>query len=164
MQRLFCFLLLLLFLMTPALAEETAPAVLESEIELEDFVVTVGSDWVIENADSENDAILASAVTIDNRERLTFFFSGDGDEDKVAETAAVNEYSSGIRREPGEEINGVKIIYAVGEDTNTVYAYFSANAHMYTVSITSNAEDATIDELSETLHGIMQSLTVRKPE
>ena len=151
----------------PAVAEETetaAPVVLETELEFEDFVVAIGSDWVVENEKSENEAILVSAVTIDNKIRLTFFLSGDGDEDRISEIAAVNEYSSGIVRDRTEEINGVKYIFAVGKEMNSAYVYFSINGHVYTVSVSSLSGDDHVDQLSEKLYEIMKTLTVRKPE
>ena len=168
MRRIGCLVILALLLTASTGLAENSPSVdpssLLEDLVYDDFILSLDSKWVPETAEGGDDALLGSAITIDNTNRLTVFLSGEGDEDKVLELAAVNEYSSGIKREGAEIINGVRMIFAASPETKTACVYFGINGNLYTISVSSVNEDCSIEELSENLHGIMRTLTLHNPE
>lgn len=165
MKRLcLCYLLVLqIFALGIACGEESIaqnPTELVENMELEHFTMSVDTNWIIESADSENEAIQGSAMTIDNECVLTVFQSGEGDESKSAEIAAMNEYASNVIRDATEQINGITMIFASNEDANSVCAYFSVKGFLYTVSITCHSGNVTIENMREMLHQMMETVTI----
>ena len=157
-RRIVCGLLMMTVLFGLALAE-TPEAAVTAELALDDFTLELESSWVIDTAEAEDETMVASASSIDSQDLLMVFLSAEGDENEAVSMAAVNEYSSGIRRGAAEEVNGVKVIFAAAEEGSMACAYFSVNGHVYTVSLQSNREGASSEELSETLANLMKTLT-----
>ena len=158
-RRIVCCLFMLMVLFGFALAE-TPEAVLTNDLVLDDFTLVLESSWVIDTAEAEDETMLASASSIDSQDLLIIFLSAEGDENEAVSMAAVNEYSSGIRRETTEEVNGVKVVFAAAEEGRMACAYFSVNGHVYTVSLQSNREGSSSEELIETLGNLMKTMTV----
>ncbi|MBQ3704994.1 MAG: hypothetical protein II888_00925 [Clostridia bacterium] len=158
LRRIVCGLLMLTMLFGLALAE-TPDAAVTVDLALDDFTLALESSWVIDTGKAEDETMVASASSIDGQDLLMVFLSAEGDENEAVSMAAVNEYSSGIRRGATEEVNGVKVIFAAAEEGSMACAYFSVNGHVYTVTLQSNREDATSEELVETLGTLMKTMT-----
>ena len=140
---------------------ETESDRLQEDIVLNDFVIAIDNSWVIEDTDPGDETILVSAITIDNELSLMVFLAGEGNDESVAQTAAINEYSSGIKRAGSEIVNGISAIYAENQATGTVCAYFSVNGHVYTISITSRTGNTQTDEMMKNLKDLMNTVTQR---
>jgi len=162
MKRCCLLLLLITFLLGIACAElqeNPEGIVMQEDLVLDDFSMMIDSKWVSKK-DEENDAVLFSATSVNHEIVLMVFFSGEGDETKAIETAAFNEYVSGIKREETEMINGINMIFAINADANSVCVYFSAKNHLYTISLTCRSKKDIVDQLRDQLHQMMKTVTL----
>lgn len=156
------FVLLLVFMLVFGIANgEIAgtEAELKDDFILDNFTLTLNMSWIAKE-EKDNDAVLLKAETIDGENTLMVFHSGEGDETKNIELAAMNEYASGIMRDSSESINGINMIFASNADANTVCSYLSIKGSLYTVSISSHQKNCKIETLQEMLREIMKTVTV----